>query len=89
MTNSKIPTESLSIQDPANANEEILSFAAELEARGERPWFEIRYPAPDYLTDAQQDEWRAAQEEVFDAVEIVDGEIRTLPPYSELLGEGN
>ncbi len=86
MTDSKIPTESLTIQDPAHANEEILAFGAELEARGERPWFEVRYPSPEGLTRREHVEWLAKQEAVFDAVEIVNGEIKTLPPYAELQG---
>ena len=89
MTTSKIPTESLTIQDPANANEEILAFGANLAAEGKRPWFEVRYPSPEGLTRREHIEWLAKQEATFDAVEIVDGEILTLPPYAELLGEDN
>lgn len=76
-----IPTHRLDVVDPADANAEILTFAAELEAKGERPRFEVRYPAPEGV---DLDEYAAADEETFDAVEVVNGEIRTLPPYSEL-----
>lgn len=87
MTDSKIPTEGLYVQDPEKANEEIIAFAAELEAKGERAWFEIRYPAPPALSPKEQEEWLRKQEDVYDAVEVIDGEIHTLPPYAELRGD--
>lgn len=81
---SKLPTEVLYIQDPDNANDEILEFAKDLEARGERAWFEIRYPAPALLSEEDKKVWWKEQDNFFDAVEVIDGEIHTLPPYVEL-----
>lgn len=79
---SAVPTARLDIVEPANANEEILRFAADLEAKGERAWFEVHYPKPDGMSD---EEFAKRDAETFDAVEVIDGEIHTLPPY-ELLG---
>lgn len=80
---SNTPTRKLRVIDTDNAVEEILAFGKHLEAEGERPWFEVWYPAPGrYLGTAE--EWDQKQAEAFDAVEIIDGEIVTLPPYSEL-----
>lgn len=78
---SNIPTEKLFISDPANANEEILAFAKTLSDRGERAWFEVHYPKPD---DMSQEEFDAKNAETYDALEVIDGEIHTLPPYSAL-----
>lgn len=79
------------IGDTTQANEEILAYAKTLQAQGERPWFEVYYPAPAHLTEEEAAQWRARQDHLdggtFDAVEVIDGEIHTLPPYSELLGE--
>lgn len=89
-----IPTAKLRIIDASNANEEILSFARNLQAEGERPWFEVRYPSPDYLTEEESLEWQARQETLdgegtYDAVEVINGEIIALPDYRTLeAGEG-
>lgn len=80
----KIPTERLDIQNAAEANEEILAFADTLMAEGKEPRFEVRFPSPDFLSEDEKKAWLEKQEEVFDAVEVIEGEIRTLPPYAEL-----
>lgn len=81
------PTASLTIQDPDQWEAEARAFAAELEAKGERPWFEVRWPAPHRLDDAERAEWLERQEDTYDALELIDGELVTLPPYAELRGE--
>ena len=83
-----IPTEKLYIKDPPNANDEILAFAEALDAQGKRPWFEVHYPKPDGMDDVT---FRVLNNNSFDAVEVKDGVIETLPPYSELaqLGGGS
>lgn len=86
-TNPRIPSAALTVTDPDNWEEEATNFAAELIVRGERPWFELRYPAPAHLPLAEQHEWLARQEETFDAIELVAGEFVTLPPYAELEAE--
>lgn len=75
-----LPTRRLRVIDTENAVAEIEAFAQRLVDEGERPWFEVHYPRPTWFegTDA---EWHEAQRETFDAVELVDGEIVTLPPY--------
>ncbi len=78
---SSIPTQRLDIVEPSNANEEILAFAQALEAKGERPWFEVHYPKPEHMTD---EEFAVKDAETFDAVEVIYGEIHTLPPYEKL-----
>ena len=78
---SSIPTQRLDIVEADNANEEILAFARDLEAKGERPWFEVHYPKPEGMTD---EEFAVKDAETFDAVEVIDGEIFTLPPYEKL-----
>lgn len=65
-----VPTERLLITEPANAVAEIKEFAAQLETKGQRPWFEVWYP---HTTEAD-----------FDAVEVTDGDINTLLPYAML-----
>lgn len=65
-----VPTQRLTIQDPDFALGDIITFAAQLELAGERAWFEVWYPG---TTDND-----------FDAVEVKDGVITTLPPYAEL-----
>lgn len=84
---SNIPTAALTIKNPEQWEAEAFSFAAELIGRGERPWFEVRWPAPERLEPAEAQAWLERQEETFDALEYVDGEFRTLPPYAELRGE--
>lgn len=74
--------------DPAAAESlrQIRTFAAELRATGERPWFEVWYPAPSHLSPAERVAWEARQADTFDAVEVADdGTVTTLPPYSELV----
>ncbi len=87
----KIPTRSLQVIDPDNWENEALDFAQQLVAAGERPWFEVRYPAPEKLTDEEKAEWLDRQESLegvgtYDAIEYVDGVFVTLPPYAELEG---
>lgn len=89
MTDSPTPTASLTIKDPDAWEIEALALAAELIDKGERPWFEVRWPAPAHLTPAEQHEWLAAQEKTFDAIELVNGEFVTLPSYAELRGEAS
>ena len=79
-----LPTQRLQILDTDAALDEIQAFAARLIEAGERPWFEVRYPAPAHLSPEQASEWLVSQEGTFDAVEVVDGAIVTLPPYSVL-----
>lgn len=67
-----------------SAVEQIMAFGEKLVTAGERPWFEVWYPAPVTLLADQQRAWSIRQSVTFDAVEIVDGQITTLPPYSEL-----
>ena len=83
-----IPDISIHISNPENAVEEMKSFAQGLKNSGARPWFEVRYPAPEGLSHEEKSRWLEAQEAVYDAVELIDGEIVTLPPYSELLANG-
>jgi len=82
-----VPTASLVVQDLENWEAEARAFAAELITKGERPWFEVRYPAPPRLTDEEAADWLERQEDSFDALELVDGAFVTLPPYAELRGE--
>lgn len=84
MTN-LIPTRSLQITDVDNWEEEMLAFASKLEQLGERAWFEVRWPAPVSLTQEEALAWVLRQEDTYDAVEVVNGVIRTLPPYAELI----
>ena len=87
----KIPTRSLQVTDPDNWEAEALDLAEQLVAAGERPWFELRWPAPEKLTDEEKAEWLDRQERLegsgtFDAVELVDGVFQTVPSYAELEG---
>ena len=75
-----IPTRRYRVIDSDNAVNEIRAFLEAMPA-GERKWCEVWYPAPDHR---DPDEWEAEQRETFDAVELVDGEIVTLPPYVEM-----
>jgi hypothetical protein len=83
---SAVPTRRLRVNDPEQAMDEIRAYLEGPAAAGERPWCEVWYPAPDQLTPDEQAAWEAAQPATFDAVELVDGEIVTLPPYAELEG---
>lgn len=76
---SQIPTERYTVRDPDHANEEITAYLKGLAADGKEPCCEVRYPAPAHVDAA---EWLARQEQAFDAIELVDGELRTLPPYA-------
>lgn len=82
----KIPTESLSVLDADNWEAEATAFAEKLIADGKRPWFEVRWPAPEHLTPIEQEQWLARQEDTFDALEYnpTTGMFTTLPPYAEL-----
>lgn len=82
---SDTPTRRYTVRDPDRANEEITAFLMGLTEQGERPWCEVRYPAPNHVQD--EGAWLAEQENTFDALELVDGELRTLPPYAELEGD--
>ena len=81
-----IPTRSLQITDASNWKEEMLAFASQLEHLGERAWFEVRWPVPEHLSQEDSLNWILRQEDTFDAVEVINGEIHTLPPYVELIG---
>lgn len=80
-----IPTRKLQITNPANAVEEMIAYGNQLKVLDERPWFEVRFPVPEHLSDEEKFEWIREQENHFDAVEIIDGEVCTLPPYKELI----
>ena len=90
-----VPTERLVIEWPAgvdfnqfsedefnsSALERIRARAAELIVRGERPWMEVWYVGVPGRPDSTADD--------FDAVEVdADGNVITLPPYSELEAAG-
>tara|TARA_R100000365_G_C2746946_1_gene76471 strand:- start:1571 stop:1831 length:261 start_codon:yes stop_codon:yes gene_type:complete len=81
-----LPSESLTIRNPDGWEAEARAFAADMIARGERPWFEVRWPAPDGLSAEDAAVWMAEQEATFDAIELVDGVFVTVPPYAELAG---
>lgn len=82
MATPDLPTHRCRVIDPDDAMTEIRTFLEGLKASGERPWCEVFYPAPPHR---DPDEWEREQAEAFDAVELTDdGDIVTLPPYSEL-----
>lgn len=81
-----IPTRRCRVIDPDRAMDEIRAFLESLEAEGERPWCEVWFPAPEHLSADEARAWEQRQADTFDAVELVDGEIVTLPPYAELTG---
>lgn len=83
---SALPTRRCRVIDPDRAMDEIRAFLDGLVDEGERPWCEVWYPAPDHLHDVERVAWDSRQSNTFDAVELVDGEIITLPPYAELTG---
>ena len=85
MTDFTLPTARMRIIDPANAMEEMRAFGEGLLADGKRAWFEVRWPRPEGHWKTQE-EWDRDQEETFDAVELMNGELFTLPPYADLLG---
>lgn len=80
MAPEELPTRRCRVIDADNALDEIRSFL-ESTPEGERPWCEVWYPAPEHR---DPEEWDREQAETFDAVELVDGEIVTLPPYEEM-----
>jgi hypothetical protein len=81
-----VPTRRCRVIDPDRAMEEIRAFLDGLNASGERPWCEVWFPAPEQLSVDEARAWEQRQTDAFDAVELVDGEIVTLPPYVELTG---
>lgn len=81
-----IPKRRCRVIDPDRAMEEIRAFLEGLASEGERPWCEVWFPAPEHLSVGEALAWEQRQADAFDAVELVDGEIVTLPPYAELTG---
>lgn len=79
-----LPTLRFHVTDLDNAVSEITTFLQGIPD-GERRWCEVFYPAPAHLSGQERALWDAAQEETFDAVELVDGVLVTLPPYEELV----
>lgn len=79
----ELPSRRCRVIDPDNAVDEIRAFL-EATPAGERAWCEVFYPAPARLTAEEKAEWESRQDDTFDAIELVDGELVTLPPYSEL-----
>lgn len=75
------PTAKCVIDNVDNAGSEIFAFLGKLAAEGKRPWCEVHYPAPARLTPAEKAAWELRQLDTFDAVELIDGQIVTLPPY--------
>lgn len=62
----------------ATSREKMLALAADLRARGERPWFEVWHRGIPGRKDTN--------DSTFDAVEVAeDGTIETLRPYAEIL----
>lgn len=80
-----LPTRRCYVVNSDNAAEEIRAFLDATPA-GERAWCEVFYPAPDRLAPDEKAAWEARQLDTFDAVELFDGELVTLPPYAELGG---
>lgn len=83
-SNPNIPHQKLYIseEDVAEANARILEFAEKLEKDGERAFFEVHYPNDN--SDLSDEEFALKDAATFDAVEVIEGKIYTLPPYSEL-----
>lgn len=80
-----LPTHRIRVIDPLDAAAEIRAFLEGLVAAGERPFAEVFYPAPAHLTPTEKAAWEARQLDAFDAIELIDGELVTLPPYAELV----
>lgn len=80
---SSTPTQRLRVIDPDNADAEIRTFLENLAAKGERAWCEVWYPRPAHF-DGTDAEWDGLQADTFDALELVDGDLVTVPPYEEL-----
>lgn len=81
---SMLPTLRFRVTDPDDAVSEITTFLQGLPD-GERRWCEVLYPAPAHLSAQERALWDAAEEDTFDAVELIDGVLVTLPPYEELV----
>lgn len=88
---SKIPTERLHVQDAENWDTEAREFAEKLIQEGKRPWFELLWPTPEHalVGNMTDEEWQDRQENLngvgtYDAVELINGQFVTLPPYSVL-----
>lgn len=80
-----LPTSRIRVIDRDNANAEIVAHLEGLVALGERPWCEVLYPPPIELDTDKAAAWDERQRtESFDAVELIDGELVTVPPYAEL-----
>lgn len=77
-----VPTRRVRVINPDDAMTEIRVFLERLTADGERPWCEVWYPRPSHF-DGTDEQWDELQAGTFDAVELVDGVIVTLPPYTE------
>ncbi len=75
-----LPSRRCRVIDPDNAVDEIRAFL-EATPPGERAWCEVFYPAPEGVDPG---EWELGQGDAFDAIELVDGELVTLPAYVEL-----
>lgn len=87
MGDTNLPTERLYLTDANNFDEEARAFARGLIERGERPWFEVFYPAPEKFTPEEAEAFLQRQNNTYDAVELVGDTFVTLPPYS-ILKEG-
>lgn len=94
MAEEKIPTASLTILNPDAWEAEAHQFALQLIEEGKRPWFKLFWPTPvTALADGMTDEeWQDRQENLngegtYDAIELIDGEFVTVPPFSELIEE--
>lgn len=84
MSAPNLPRRRCRVIDPENAVDEIRAFL-ENTPEGERAWCEVWYPAPPRLTPEEKAAWEARQADTFDAIELVEGELVTLPPYAELV----
>lgn len=81
-----LPTHRVTVVNTENAIVEIRAFLEELAAEGERPWAEVFYPPPAHV---DPETWAHEQGAACDAIELVDGELVTLPPYVELIENGS
>lgn len=83
---SLLPTRRIRVTNTDNAVDEIRAFLAGLAANGERPWAEVFYPPPASLVPGLAHEaWEIEQGDAYDAIELIDGELVTLPPYVEII----
>lgn len=81
-----LPSRRCRVIDPENAVDEIRAFLEDTPA-GQRAWCEVVFPPPIHLTPEEKAKWEARQLDAFDAVELIDGELVTLPPYAVLAGD--